>query len=159
MTTANRVTFTSDGTRHTRTIGRRLGRLLRPADVVLLQGPLGAGKTTLTQGIGSGLSVDDPVTSRTFVLLGRHDGETPLYHADLYRLTSTEEVEDLALEEQARDGVLVVEWPERGLTVLPIEHLLVTIGLFEDAPDQRRITVVATGDRYLTVLDGLRIHE
>ncbi len=157
MTTANRVTITSSGAARTRTLGRRLARLLRPGDVVLLQGPLGAGKTTLAQGVGAGLHVEEPVTSRTFVLLARHEGETLLYHADLYRLTAVEEVEELALAEQAADGVLLVEWPERGLAALPGEHLLVTIAMVEDAPDQRRITTVAIGDRYLRVLDGLRV--
>lgn len=156
MTTANRVTITTSSAAGTRTLGRRLARLLRSGDVLLLQGPLGAGKTTLAQGIGAGLNVEEPVTSRTFVLLARHEGETRLYHADLYRLTAVEEVEELALEEQAGDGVLLVEWPERGLEALPEEHLLVTIVMVLDAPDQRRITTVAIGDRYLQILDGLR---
>ncbi len=156
MTTANRVTITTSSAARTRALGRRLARLLRPGDVVLLQGTLGAGKTTLAQGVGAGLGVEGPVTSRTFVLLARHEGETPLYHADLYRLTTVEEVEELALAEQAADGVLLVEWPERGLEALPAEHLLVSLALVDDAPDQRRITAVAIGDRYLRVLDGLR---
>ena len=155
MTTANRVTITSGGVARTRALGRRLAKLLRPGDVVLLQGPLAAGKTALAQGVGAGLRVEGPVTSPSFVLLARHDGETPLYHADLYRLTSVEEAAELALAEQAADGVLLVEWPERGLETLPEEHLLVVLEPVEDAPDERRITLVAVGDRYLRVLDGL----
>lgn len=164
MTTANRTTFETVGAAQTRALGRRLGRLLRAGDVVLLQGPLGAGKTTLAQGIGAALSVEGPVNSPTFVLLARHDGPLPLYHADLYRLGSADDVMDLALAEQAADGVLLVEWPERGLTALPTEHLLVVLD--PDTADVtptpatrathvRRITIVAMGERYRRVLDGL----
>lgn len=156
MNTANRVVVTTLSGAKTRALGRRLARLLRAGDVVLLQGPLGAGKTTLAQGIGAGLKVEEPVRSPTFVLMTRHDGGSlPLYHADLYRLGTPEEVEDLSLEEQAADGVLLVEWPERGLEALPEEHLLVALEPVPEDASMRRITVVAAGDRYKRVLDGL----
>jgi tRNA threonylcarbamoyl adenosine modification protein YjeE len=87
--------------------------------------------------------------------MARHRGALPLYHADLYRLTSPDEVAELALEEQAADGVLLVEWPERGLEVLPEEHLLVVIEPLAGQPNARRLTFVAAGDRYHRVLDGL----
>jgi len=156
MNTANRVIVTTTSGAKTRALGRRLARLLRAGDVVLLQGPLGAGKTTLAQGIGAGLHVEEPVRSPTFVLLTRHDGGMlPLHHADLYRLDSIEEVEELALAEQAADGVLLVEWPERGLRALPAEHVLVVLEPVREQPSSRRITVVAAGERYRRVLDGL----
>lgn len=164
MTTANRTIVSTTGAAQTRALGRRLGRLLRAGDVVLLQGPLGAGKTTLAQGIGAALGVEGPVNSPTFVLLARHDGPLPLYHADLYRLDSADDVLDLALAEQAADGVLLVEWPDRGLAALPAEHLLVVLDPDADAPPtprspqgatHRRITIVAIGERYRRVLDGL----
>ncbi|GMU39635.1 MAG: tRNA threonylcarbamoyladenosine biosynthesis protein TsaE [Chloroflexota bacterium] len=155
MNTANRATYTTAGVAQTRALGRRLARLLRAGDVVLLQGTLGAGKTALAQGVGQGLRLDTPVTSPTFVLMTRHEGALRLYHADLYRLTDPAEVEDLALEQQAADGVLLIEWPERGIEVLPAEHLLVVIDLVEGAPKERRITIVASGERYRRILDGL----
>ncbi len=155
MTTANRLTITTSGVARTRALGRRLAKLLRPGDAVLLQGPLGAGKTALAQGVGAGLRVEGPVNSPSFVLLAKHEGKTPLYHADLYRLTSVEQVEELALAEQAADGVLLLEWPERGLDALPDEHLLVALEMVEDQPNERRITIAAIGDRYQHVLDGL----
>jgi tRNA threonylcarbamoyladenosine biosynthesis protein TsaE len=156
MTTANRVTTTSTGVARTRALGRRLAKLLRAGDVGLLQGPLGAGKTAFAQGVGAGLKVEGQVTSPTFVLMARHDGGSlPLYHADLYRLTASEEVAELELAEQAADGVLLVEWPERGLDTLPDEHLLVVIEPVESAADERRITFVSNGERYQRVLDGL----
>ncbi len=169
MHTANRMLVTTKGAARTRALGRRLARLLRPGDVVLLQGPLGAGKTTLVQGVGAGLGVEGPVNSPTFVLLARHDlpatedaaapypANRPdaLHHADLFRLTEPEEVEELALAEQAADGALLVEWPERGLEALPSEHLLVAIEFSRERDDERRLTFVAVGERYHRILDGL----
>ncbi len=78
MSTANRLQVSTSGVARTRALGRRLARYLRGGDVVLLQGPLGAGKTALTQGVGAGLNVEGPVNSPTFVLLARHDPVEPL---------------------------------------------------------------------------------
>ena len=130
----------------TRRIGARLGRLLQPGDVVLLQGDLGAGKTVLTQGIGQGLKVTEPVKSSSFVLVNEYRGRLTLYHADLYRLNEPPEVAGLALEEIAAEGVLVVEWPERAWEELPPEHLLVRIE--EGGARSRRIAFEARGKRY-----------
>lgn len=176
MTTANRLVVTSPTAARTRAIGRRLARLLRAGDVVLLQGPLAAGKTTLAQGIGAGLHVEGPVRSPTFVLMTRHDPAPapsstseadamrqrpqpalPLFHADLYRLDDPDSVAELALDEQAAAGVLLVEWPERGIGALPAHHLLVILEPPADGrgSNARRITFIAMGDRYRRILDGL----
>jgi tRNA threonylcarbamoyladenosine biosynthesis protein TsaE len=96
-------------------LGERLAGLLRAGDVVLLTGDLGAGKTTLTQGIGAGLGVRGPVTSPTFVIARVHPSEVggpPLVHVDAYRLGSIAEVEDLDLEASLDEAVTVVEWGE-----------------------------------------------
>ena len=96
-------------------LGERLARLLRPGDLVLLTGDLGAGKTTLTQGIGAGLGVRGPITSPTFVIARVHPSEVggpPLVHVDAYRLGSLLEVEDLDLEASLDEAVTVVEWGE-----------------------------------------------
>ncbi len=158
MSTANRLVVTTASVAQTRALGRRVARFLRAGDVVFLQGPLGAGKTALAQGIGQGLKLETVVASPTFVLMAKHDAtevSPALYHADLYRLTDPDEVADLALEAQAADGVLLIEWAERGLEVLPAEHLLVVLEPSEAKPTQRRITVVAHGDRYRRIMDGL----
>lgn len=92
-------------------LGRELASLLRPGDLVVLSGPLGAGKTTLTRGIGEGLDVRGPVTSPTFVLARTHpslSGGAPLVHVDAYRLSSALELDDLDID-FAR-SVVVVEW-------------------------------------------------
>jgi tRNA threonylcarbamoyladenosine biosynthesis protein TsaE len=91
-------------------IGRRLARLLRPGDVVLLGGRLGAGKTLLVGGIAEGMGVQEQVTSPSFVLVHEYDGFLPIVHADMYRIGSLGEFDDLELLGDARDGVLIVEW-------------------------------------------------
>jgi tRNA threonylcarbamoyladenosine biosynthesis protein TsaE len=162
MTNVDRLVVTAATAARTRALGRRLARLLRAGDVVMLQGTLGAGKTTLAQGIGAGLHVEGLVRSPTFVLMTRHvpaqdaAPPLPLYHADLYRLDDALQVEDLALEDQARDGVLLIEWPERGIEALPTSHLLIVLEPAPGEPTARRITLVAVGDRYRAILVGLQ---
>src|ERR1700722_3063694 len=98
-----------------RELGERLARLLRPGDLIVLSGKLGAGKTTLTQGIGAGLGVRGPVTSPTFVIARVHPslrGGPDLVHADAYRLGSRAEVDDLDLDTDVDSSVTVVEWGE-----------------------------------------------
>ena len=143
----------SQSSTETRHIGARLGRLLEAGDVLLLQGDLGSGKTTLTQGIGDGLKVAEPVKSPSFVLLNEYHGRLTVYHADLYRLNDPAEVADLALEEIAADGVLVVEWPDRAWGELPPEHLLVRIE--EEGARGRTVTIAARGERYEQLLAAL----
>jgi tRNA threonylcarbamoyladenosine biosynthesis protein TsaE len=111
----------------TAAIAERLGSLLEAGDVILLQGDLGAGKTCFAQGLARGLGVDDPVCSPTFVLVGEYAGRLRMYHADLYRLESRAEVDDLDLARSTEEGVLVVEWPERAPESLPHYHLLIRI--------------------------------
>ena len=140
------LTLSSDSPAATRRIGARLGRHLRPGDVILLLGELGTGKTCLTQGIGRGLGVTDQVKSSSFVLVNEYAGRLKLYHADLYRLEDPREVMELALEETAADGVLAVEWPERAWDELPPEHLLVRLEWVDER--RRRLTFEARGSRY-----------
>ncbi len=97
----------------TKKVGRVLAHLLEAGDIVRLSGPLGSGKTLLVGGIGEGLGVKGPVTSPSFVLVRHYrDGTLPLWHADVYRLGSSGEWEDLDLVEEARAGALVIEWGE-----------------------------------------------
>jgi tRNA threonylcarbamoyladenosine biosynthesis protein TsaE len=130
----------------TRRLGERIGRLLRAGDVVLLSGELGAGKTVLAQGIGRGLGVEAPIKSSSFVLVNEYDGRLRLYHADLYRLEDPQQVAELALEELASDGVLVVEWPERAPHELPPDHVFVRIAY--DGATGRTVAIEGSGERY-----------
>lgn len=116
-----------------RALGRRLALVLRAGDLVLLSGPLGAGKTTLTQGIADGLHVRGPVTSPTFVIARVHpslpagSGGPALVHADAYRLGSALELDDLDLETDTETSVTVVEWGEGLAEGLSADRLEITI--------------------------------
>ncbi len=95
-------------------LGKKIGAFLLPNDVIALTGRLGAGKTTLIQGIALGAGVKDYVTSPTFILINEYNGRIPFFHVDLYRLNDVSEVEDLGIEEYfTRNGACVIEWAEK----------------------------------------------
>lgn len=107
--------FTSQSTSEAETVeaGRLFAERLSPGDVVLISGPLGAGKTAFVRGLAAGLgATEGEVSSPTFTLIQLYQGRLPLFHADLYRL-SPAEAADLGLEETGEQGVLAVEWPDR----------------------------------------------
>jgi tRNA threonylcarbamoyladenosine biosynthesis protein TsaE len=135
-----------------RELGERLARELRAGDLLILSGPLGAGKTTLTQGIGTGLGVRGPVTSPTFVIARVHPGPVvPLVHADAYRLGSIIEVDDLDLD--TANSVTVVEWGEGLAEGLADDRLEISIS--PDPDSQRRtVRIRGIGARWDAVLTG-----
>ena len=95
-------------------LGKKIGAFLLPNDIVALIGPLGAGKTTLIQGIAQGIGVKDYVTSPTFIIINEYQGRISFFHIDLYRLNNVEEIEDLGIEEYfSRGGACVIEWAEK----------------------------------------------
>jgi len=109
-------------------VGRIIGEQARPGDIYLLTGPLGAGKTCLTQGIAWGLGVTEPARSPTFVLMTRYRGRLTLHHLDLYRIGGPLEAWDLGVEEQlSGDGVCVVEWAERAEDIFPEDALWIAL--------------------------------
>jgi tRNA threonylcarbamoyladenosine biosynthesis protein TsaE len=130
-----------------RELGRRLAAVLRAGDLVLLSGPLGAGKTTLAQGLGDGLKVRGPITSPTFVIARVHPslaGGPALVHADAYRLGGIDELDDLDLDLQ--DAVTVVEWGEDIAEGLSEDRLEIVIGR-SDA-EERTVTLTGVGPRW-----------
>lgn len=131
--------------------------MLGPGDVVLLSGELGSGKTVLAQGIGRGLGVTDPIKSSSFVIMNEYEGAAlRLYHADLYRLEDPAQIAELALDELAARGVLVVEWPERAFEEMPEEHLLVRLAYPGAGARGRSIEIEPHGARYHAVGDKMR---
>ena len=149
-----------------RGLGRRLATLLRPGDLVVLTGPLGAGKTTLVQGIGQGLGVRGPVTSPTFVIARVHPaaGAGPaLVHADAYRLGGRAEVDDLDLDTDLESSVTVVEWGEGLVEDLADSHLEVRIAMAADpgeppGPDEARtVRLTGRGERWSAQAESARL--
>ncbi|MDX1689915.1 MAG: tRNA (adenosine(37)-N6)-threonylcarbamoyltransferase complex ATPase subunit type 1 TsaE [Acidimicrobiia bacterium] len=139
----------------TRAAGRRLASLLRVGDVVLLGGSLGAGKTVFASGIAEGLGVSQTVTSPTFVLAKSYDGLMRMVHADVYRIGSSGEFEDLDLLTEAADGVLVVEWGDVVEQALPDDHLMVRL---EPGPDgSRSVSLIAHGSWSRRPLEEMRL--
>ena len=138
-----------------RDLGRRLAALLRAGDLVILAGPLGAGKTTLVQGIGAGLGVRGPVTSPTFVIARVHPvltGPGPaLVHADAYRLGSIDEVDDLDLDTDAASAVTIVEWGSGLAEGLAEDRLEISIEPDVDS-DVRTVRLIGHGNRWHGVL-------
>ena len=142
-----------------RALGKRLAGLLRAGDLVILSGSLGAGKTTLVQGIGEGLGVRGPVTSPTFVIARIHPsltGGPDLVHADAYRLASPAEVDDLDLDEAMDSSVTVVEWGGGLAEGLADDRLEVTITPLEatQAAEPRTVCIAGHGGRWNAVGDS-----
>jgi tRNA threonylcarbamoyladenosine biosynthesis protein TsaE len=142
----------------TRAYGKRLAAVLRAGDLVVLNGPLGAGKTVLTQGIGDGMGVAGRVVSPTFVIARVHrprDGAgVPLVHVDAYRLRSLAEVDDLDLDVAVPESVMVVEWGGGLVERLADEHLEVRLERRADS-EQRVITLVPHGAGWAARLQHL----
>jgi tRNA threonylcarbamoyladenosine biosynthesis protein TsaE len=131
----------------TQRLGMRLGELAQSGDVFLLTGNLGSGKTCLTQGIAWGLGVKEYAFSPSFVIIREYHGRLTLYHIDFYRLDRFEEIADLGLDEYLYgEGVCVVEWADKGIAVLPDEHLLINLSYVSDT--ERAVSLEPKGLRY-----------
>lgn len=135
-----------------RALGWRLAAAVRPGDLIVLSGELGAGKTTLVQGLGEGLGVRGPITSPTFIIARVHPsltGGPALLHADAYRLGSVSEIDDLDLETSMEDAVTVVEWGEGLVEDLTEDRLEVQISRPpEGEVDGRVVRLTGVGARW-----------
>ena len=138
----SRRSLVTESPEETEAAAERLARALRPGDVVLLTGPLGAGKTTFVRGLARGLGLEAPVASPTFQLVRIYHGPMPLAHVDLYRLVASVEVGDLGLEEILDGGVAAVEWGDRLPGALEQGAGLVAI---EPAGERRRRIEIREG--------------
>ncbi len=150
--------FISHGAEQTRRVGMRLGALLQRSDLVCLIGDLGAGKTTLVQGISAGWGSLDQASSPTFVLVNvyrRPEGDR-MFHLDAYRLSGAAEAEDLDLDALLEAGPLVIEWADRIQETLPKERLWITLEWVDD--NQRDMVFGASGTHYASLLNDLRKH-
>ena len=131
---------------------KQLGEVLQAKDVIVLEGDLGAGKTTFTKGLAKGLGVKRVVSSPTFTIIKEYKGRLPLYHMDVYRVQGSEE--DLGFDEYFYgDGVTVVEWAHLIESQLPEE--LLKISLYHVGDTTRKIVVEPIGSRYIQLCEEL----
>ncbi|MBO2516661.1 MAG: tRNA (adenosine(37)-N6)-threonylcarbamoyltransferase complex ATPase subunit type 1 TsaE [Clostridiales bacterium] len=130
----------------TENLGRALAKQLRAGDIVLLDGPMGAGKSELARGIARGLGITGSVPSPSFTILNCYDrGTVPLYHFDWWRVGDESELYDIGAEEyMGGDGICLIEWFEKGPSLLPENALRIIIRPTGD--EEREITLVPLGD-------------
>jgi tRNA threonylcarbamoyladenosine biosynthesis protein TsaE len=160
------LTVTTRSVEETVALGARIGALLEVGDFVVLEGELGAGKTRLAEGIARGLGVppEERIPSPTFTLVNEHAGRLPLVHADLYRLSSRDELFAIGWSDYLeRDAVIVVEWLSRiGASVAPDDRLEVRLEIIAAPPNDppseaaRRVTLRGTGPSSMARVDALR---
>lgn len=151
----DRLKLVTHAPEETRELGRSLGKLATPGDIYLLVGKLGAGKTCLTQGIAWGLGIEEYALSPSFVIMRELHGRMPLYHMDFYRLDHVAEISDLGLDDYLYGrGVCVIEWAEKGLAVLPDDHLLIRISYISES--ERALEIEPHGQRYVKLMSELR---
>lgn len=147
----------SHGIEQTRRLGSHLGKLLAPADVVLLEGEFGSGKTTFTQGIAKGLGLDSRyVNSPTFTLINEYrGGRLHLAHIDLYRLQGADEISTLGLDDYIEGrGATVIEWPAEAAPWLPADYLSVQFSHLNET--KRTLRFYASGERYSKLLEDFK---
>ena len=140
----------------TRALAAELAAVARPGDLILLAGDLGAGKTTFVQGFGRALSVEEPITSPTFVIVHTYEGAFPIVHVDAYRLEYLQELLDLGLGELLdHEGVTLIEWGDAVIPALPPEFLEVRLELGDD-DDARVVRLRGAGSTWAARDDALR---
>jgi tRNA threonylcarbamoyladenosine biosynthesis protein TsaE len=144
-----RIELRTETADETREVGRALAPLLHPRDTLVLTGDLGAGKTTLVQGIGQGLGVDEHVSSPTFTLIREYAGRLDVAHVDVYRLDRVQDVVDLGLDEVGGpDRVLLVEWGDAIEDLLPDDRLRIELTAPEPDTEARRIVIEPKGESW-----------
>ena len=150
------LTIISDSLAQTQELGIVLGKLLEGQEIICLEGELGTGKTSLIQAIGRAKGVREPITSPTFTLVNEYHGtHVSLHHVDLYRLESAEEIVQAGIDACFYgESICLVEWAEKARSILPAEHLYITLA--HGGGDRRHITVQARGDSYRRLVDHLK---
>lgn len=142
-----------DGEEQTKEIGYKLGKLLTPGSVICLIGDLGAGKTTMTQSLAKAIGVDDYITSPTFTIVNEYEGDMPLYHFDVYRIGSSEEMYDIGYDEYINsDGVCIIEWANLINDILPDEYLDIELS-YKDMG--REMVLKPIGEKYKKIVEEL----
>ena len=151
-----KLDITTHSADETRQLGRIIGRLIKQPLIIALVGNLGSGKTAFVQGLAIGLEVpvEYYITSPTFTLINEYPGRLPLFHADLYRLETVRDLEDIGLDELLYDrGVLAVEWADKLADNLSDDYLVLQFEIIDD--DCRKINLIAYGHNSLNLIKAL----
>jgi tRNA threonylcarbamoyladenosine biosynthesis protein TsaE len=144
----------SNNERETLNLGKQLGRFIDGTQVILLSGDLGAGKTLLVKGIAEGLQIDTSITSPTFNLVKEYRGDVNLFHMDLYRLDSIDDLYNIGfLDYFDRSGVVVIEWPELALGIIPKDYLHISFKVMDH--EKRKLSLKVVGERANKLMKGL----
>lgn len=138
--------FYTASAQETEQLGQRLGQKLKPGAVIAYSGDLGAGKTAFTRGLARGLGIEDPITSPTYTIVNEYPGKIPLFHFDMYRLGSSEDLFDIGWEDYlTRGGVIAVEWSERVEDALGEVENLIRIHIHRDPEHDNGRTITIEG--------------
>lgn len=147
--------FISNSPKDTEKLGYKLGKALKSGDIICLLGDLGAGKTALTKAIAKGLGIDDYVTSPTFTIINEYNGRLPLYHFDVYRLMSIDELYDLGYEEYFySNGITIIEWADKIEEILPEDTINIHINRTLNQ-NEREIIFTGKGKRFNQIIKEL----
>ncbi len=134
--------FHSSSVEESVALGKKIGAFLKKGDVLALQGPLAAGKTTITKGIAQALGVEDTITSPTFCLISEYQGRLPLYHFDVYRLQGSDDFANLGAEDMLYgDGVCLIEWSEKIMDELPKKTIILRLEVSPGKESERDIYI------------------
>ncbi|WP_446897762.1 tRNA (adenosine(37)-N6)-threonylcarbamoyltransferase complex ATPase subunit type 1 TsaE [Clostridium sp. LBM24168] len=142
--------FLSKDVKDTMLLGEKLGRLLRPGDIICLNGELGTGKTHFVKGLAKGLDIEDTITSPTFTIVNEYNGRLKLYHFDVYRVNDPDEIEAIGFDEYIfSNAVSVIEWSDYIEQLIPEEHMKININKDKLGDlNFRKINIDYYGSRY-----------
>ena len=141
------MNFITNTVEETIEIGRRIGKSLKPGDIVCIDGDLGSGKTHLTKGIALGLGIDEHITSPTFNIVNEYEGRLKFYHFDVYRVNDPDEIAAIGFDEYIfSDAASVIEWSDYISELIPDEHIQIRIT--KESETRRSISIQWFGKRY-----------
>jgi len=152
----HKLDVTTHSADETRQLGHKIGSLITQPLIIAMNGNLGSGKTAFVQGLAKGLDVPAEyyITSPTFTLINEYPGRLPLFHADLYRLETVQDLEDIGLDELLYgQGVLAVEWADKLMHHLSGDYLVLQFDILDD--DYRKINVIAYGQNGISLIKAL----
>ncbi|MFW6022405.1 MAG: tRNA (adenosine(37)-N6)-threonylcarbamoyltransferase complex ATPase subunit type 1 TsaE [Halanaerobiaceae bacterium] len=148
------LSLKSESAEETAEIGYNIGQLVDPGQLILLSGDLGAGKTVFTQGLCSGLGVEEDITSPTFNLINEYEGDLTVYHMDLYRLENEDELYNLGFEDYLeRNGVMIIEWPDLAYNLIPPEFIYIKFIIPSEM--ERILKIEAEGEKSSNLVERI----